>query len=158
MATLSLAALQALAAQESSDPILALVTVTHADLPGGPVRLAMTTTNITSNGDLFLSAMMDVVLMSTEADQVASASIQFDNVDQVILDTLDELGSPPTVKIEYVLASALNDVIASNENLRMTLTETNLNAFRARLDGPDFLNQLVPGVLMDRVNTPALFP
>ena len=166
MTDLSLAALQSMSAEETGEVWLALVSFKHADIPetifgpAGALHFVMNNESITvpSRGNLvFHPLWMDVRIMSSEPDRQAEAVIRVDAVDQILFGALESLQTPPTVDIEYVLASDVDTVVTSNLNLTLQSAKWTLGSLEATLIGLDYLNELVPGVMMSRRNTPNLF-
>ena len=154
--SLSLAALTSLAAQETGEVWLVFIDINHDDLPA-PLRFVLDHSSHTYDGSAYLPTWFDVQLMSSEPETMSTAKLNIDAVDQTVLDALVGLQTPPTVDIRVLLASDLTNVLVSQEGLVLRQIDTDNLTLSATLEGPDFFNETVPGVLMNRANTPGIF-
>lgn len=138
MRILSLNLRQALFAQESSEVPIFLLTITHAALVQ-PIRLTTDATErkstdplvyrTMSRGNEFLYAGIDITLPD-EVDKAPPASkLIVANVTRDLIPLARSISTPAQVKIEVVLASALNTV----EMVFPAMDMTNLSADAARL-------------------------
>lgn len=96
-------------ADNATDPMLLLLTIDHVDLPS-PIRLVRNKADIVSRGNTFTAFPFDFVAPGATDGGSRPARITIDNVNQVIVQTVRALTSPPTLLVEVVLASALNTV------------------------------------------------
>lgn len=105
MRTLSAPAVASQNAENTAEVWLVLVTIDHPAL-AQPIRVVGNNENITSGGNLFVAYDFNIVLPGEDPDNPAAAQLDIDNVDRVIVQTLREISSPPSVTIQVVLASS----------------------------------------------------
>ncbi len=153
---LSLAALTSALAESTPDPWIPLLRIKNAQ---GVVlfRFAVNTEPIVSLSQTYEPFFVDVQLGDEAGDKPPEPMILIDAVDQRVIAAIDGLEEAPLVDIEFVLGSAREVPVL--QMLDLKLGEANISgaAIAARLSGPDYLNQQVPGILMDPTNTPAIF-
>jgi hypothetical protein len=153
--TWTLAAYQAIAAQSTTTAFISLITIDHAEM-SSPLRLALNMENVTSNGNEYVATAMDVIPASSEPGEVPETQLRVDNANSEILDAIDGFNSPLDVTIAVVMSSDWDNEIMS-QSLRMTKFTTDLQTMTATLEGPDFANEPVPALTMNRRNCPSLF-
>lgn len=102
--TVSAAALAAMAAQETGEELLVLVTIEHDDL-ATPIRVCDQSPDVTSRTNLFQYFPIRVVLPWEREDQLPAPSLGIDAVDRQIITALRALDGGPTVTLELVLRS-----------------------------------------------------
>lgn len=119
--TLSSAMKVMASAQETAEVLLALVTISHPTIIGGPLRVVQDMQNLTSNGNVYTAFPFSVQLPDDQDDGVAQVKLSIDNVDRSIMVALRSLPptSPPTVQVDLVLASQPNTVEISFPNLTL---------------------------------------
>lgn len=91
-------------ADTSSDPILVLLTITHADL-GAPLRFVANTVDVVSRGNTFTAYGFGFAAPGDGESGATSARIVIDNIDRRIVDTIRALSTPPEILVEIVLGS-----------------------------------------------------
>ena len=157
---ISVAGLQAAQDQSSGVVWLGLVTVSHPEI-ATPLRFAIKNNeSVVSNGDTYLALFGDIILTSQQGDQVPEARIRLDAIgyNQVIVDALEGLNPPrPTLDLVYVLSSDLDTAIAENLGMELVSATITVEMLDARLSGPGFLNETVPGLSMNKQTCPGLF-
>lgn len=155
--TVSLAALQAIAAEHTGEGFLGLVTINFPDK--APIRLVFNPTAVPSRGNVFSPAPIDIKLASSIPGEPARASLIVAGMTQVnINELITSSGGDITVDIEYVLTSALDTV--QEQNLGMILREftiSNGDILKAELVGPAFFRQAFPGIPMNISTVPGIF-
>lgn len=124
--------------QVSDDPFLMLVTVSHASFD--TIYLVNNTVDQVSRGNTFRAFPMQIRLPSDDGETAREVAIEFDNVSLELIDELRTVTDPMDVKIEMVLASALDDVELSLEDLKMDSINYDSQKISARLYTDDFLN------------------
>lgn len=102
--TLSEAAIESTNAQETAEVWLTLVEIDHADLTA-PIRVVNNHEDITSNSNLFQGFPFNVEFPDEPMDGQPMARLSIDGVDRTIVETLRTISSPPTVKLQVILAS-----------------------------------------------------
>ena len=135
-----------------------LVTVQHADL-AQPLRLVSpSATSIVSNGNTFLPAAFDAEFGSVGSDEPVQANIRISSVDGTVLDALQGLDPSPTLDIEAVIETELDDVQAGVYGLVIdSLTQEGIESLTLALSS-EVLDQMpFPGILMTRDKLRALF-
>jgi len=96
---------QALAAQETGEVFLVLLTILHPDLTT-PFRFVNNNENIDSNGETFNRYPFEISLPEDSASRIPRAELTIDNVDRQIVQTIRSLSSAPTVQIDVIRAAA----------------------------------------------------
>lgn len=139
--------------QESDDPFLTLITLTHPSF-GQPVRYVNNTENIISRGDTFLAFPVKITLPVDDGESAREVSIEFDNVSLDLLDEIRQVTTPIDVKLEMVLASIPDDVQMSLEELKIGNVQYDSQKISARLFMDDFLSS----GLTSESYTPTVFP
>ena len=108
--------IQQIFAQNSTDPFLTLITLSHPNWPSD-LRFVNNTVNIISRSNTFLAFPFSIVLPKDDGESVKQIKIDFDNVS---LELIDEIRSASgnsliTINIEMILAS-LPDVVQMSYN------------------------------------------
>ena len=154
MNSLSTALLKQLFAQESEDPFLLLVTVSHPDFVGTYIRLVNNTEDIVSRGETFIAFPMRIKLSDDDGEREKEVSISFSNVSQELIMELRKITTPADVTIEMVLASDLNTVQIEYGELKMRNVQYNSQTIDAKLYMDSFLTVSIP----HEKYTPTIFP
>lgn len=141
MNTLSQDLLEEIFSQQSGDPFLTLVTLTHPDFPT-PIRFVNNSVSIVSNGNTFLPFTFYIGLPVDDGETQREFTLDFDNTS---LELIDEIRSVVgevqiDVKFEMVLASNPNVVEMSFEELKILNVTYNRTRISCRLGIEDFLN------------------
>lgn len=119
MRILSLNFREALFAQESGEVVIFLLTITHPSLDE-PIYLSTDPTErfsdvplmyrTQSRGIDFLYAGIDITLPDEKDRSPPASKLTIANISRDLIPLARSVNSPPSVKIEAVLASALDDV------------------------------------------------
>ena len=127
--------------QESDDPFLTLVTLSHSSF-ASPIRLVNNTETIVSRGNSFLPFPITVTLPVDDGESSRECSLVLDNVSLELIDEIRSVSSADRigVKLELVLASMPNDVQIALEELKIGNVSYNKSNITARLVMDDFLN------------------
>ena len=138
--SLSAQLLAQLFAQESSDPFLILVTLSHPDIT--TIRLVNNSEQIISRGNTFISFPMNIRLPSDDGETSKQVSIDFDNVSLELIEEIRTINSSEriTVKLEMILASLPNEVQMSLEELFIRSVQYNKFKLSATIGIDDFFN------------------
>lgn len=123
--------------QESNDPFLTLVTLTHPSF--STTRFVNNSENIISRGETFLSFPMSIKLPPEDGETLREVTIEFDNVSLELITKLRSVSSPIDVKLELVLASMPDIVQMSFEELKINSASYNATKVSARLIMDSFL-------------------
>ncbi len=124
--------------QVSSDPFVMLVTLTHTSFT--TLRLVNNTENVVSRGNTYNAFPMTITPPVDDGESLREVSITFDNVSLESVDELRTVTTPIDVVIEMVLASSLDTVQHSLEELKIRNITYNKSTISARLYMDDFLS------------------
>ncbi len=145
-----------LMAQESSDPYLILITLTHPSF-AEPIRLVNNSEDIISRGDTFLAFPVSIRLPADDGESQRQVAIEFDNVSRFLTDSIRSVVTPIDVKLEMILASIPDTVQMSLEELKVQNLTYNSNRISARLILDNFLNVELTSERYTPNNFPGLF-
>lgn len=152
MRTLTNSLLGELYAQNSTDPLLMLVTLSHSSF--SDIYLANNTEDITSNGNVHLAFPMEIILPADDGVATRKAQIQFDNVSLELIDEIRTVTDPIQVNIKIVLASNPDNIEIEYDEFKIQNVSYDARTIRADLYLDDFLNTEVSS---ERY-TPTLYP
>jgi hypothetical protein len=138
--------------QESDDPFLMFVTISHATFP--TLYLVNNTVDQTSRGQLYQAFPMQIKLPNDDGETVREVSIEFDNVSLELIQELRSVIDPMDVKIEMILASTPDEVQLSLEELKMKSVIYDKQKVSAKLYMDSFLNV----ELTSEKYTPTIYP
>jgi hypothetical protein len=143
-------------AQESGDPFLTLVTISHPDDPQ-VFRFVTNSENIISRGEEYISFPMRITMPKDDGETVRSAQLELDNVSLLLMPILRTMTTPFDCKIEMVLASDLDNVEIEITDLKLRGISYDSRVIRATLSLDDFLSTEMTSEKYDPVNYPGLF-
>lgn len=136
-------------AQETSEAVVVLLTITHPDLPS-PIYCARYSMDFTSRGNVYKAFPFEPTLPLDTADELPQATIVIENVDRVIVSTVRTLVGKPAITLEVVVASdpdnpqvVLNLLL--NEAKYDALTVTCTMAWESFLGEPYPAHSINPG-------------
>lgn len=138
-------------AQESEDPFLTLVTLSHQTFVA---RLVNNTTDIVSQGNTFTAFPMRIRLPVDDGESARDFSIEFDNVSLELIQNLRSVTDDIAVSIQLILASMPNIVQMEFSDLVIRSVTYNAQRISARIVLDNFLAVQMTG---ERY-TPTLFP
>jgi hypothetical protein len=144
--------LKQLYAQESEDPLILLLTLTHPTF--SPIYLANNTEDIVSNGTSFAAFPMKIRLSADDGETQKEVSIDFDNVGLDLIDEIRTVVTPISVKIDMILASDPDSIQMTIDDLKMRSVTYNSTRISAKLYYDSFLNV----ELTSEKYTPSTFP
>ncbi|MDA9511161.1 hypothetical protein XI09_42225 [Bradyrhizobium sp. CCBAU 11386] len=163
MRVLSLNFRQALFSQESGEVPIFLLTITHAELED-PIYLTTDPTSrlsedpliyaTTSRGVEFLYAGVDVTLPDEQDKAPPASKLTIANVTRELIPLARSVSTPPSVKIEAVLASAPDDV----EMIWPAMDMSNLTYDASFLQFDLTMDSLVTEPYPSGTFSPAYFP
>lgn len=145
-------------AQESNDPFLTLVTLSHPSF-ASDILLVNNTADVVSRTNTYSAFPLKITLPVDDGEKTREASIEFDNVSLELIDELRSVTNTPriNVKLELVLASLPNDVQMSLEELKIGSISYNKKVISAKLVMDDFLNTELTSEKYGPSNFPGLF-
>jgi hypothetical protein len=141
--------------QVSDDPFIMLVTLTHDDF--STIRLANNTVNVVSRGNTYTAFPMQITLPADTGDVDREVRIEFDNVSLSLIDEMRSISTPMEVKIEMLLASDLETVQLSIEDLKLRSITYDKQRISARLYMDSFLQVEMTSEIYGPNNFPGLF-
>jgi hypothetical protein len=137
----------AIAAPETGEVALPLLTITHATL-AQPIRVVSNTVDITSRGDLYIAWPFDVVWPDDREDQLPRVRLRIDNVDSSIGNALRSIrGRGPNVRLEVVLASSPDTIEAGPIDVVLKERDIDAGSVSGTLGAEDLLNEPFPADL-----------
>lgn len=143
-------------AQESSDPFLTLVTLTHESFDA-PIRLVNNNEDIVSRGETFMAFPVKVRLPVDDGETAREFTLEFDNVALDLIDNIRSVTSQIGVKLELIFASIPDDVQISQEDLKIQSINYNSRVISARVILDNFLNIEVTSERYGPANFPGIF-
>ncbi len=142
--------------QESNDPFLMLVTLTHSTLPT-PIRFVNNTVDIVSRGHTFISFPMTINLPVDDGETAKEFAMTFDNVSREIIDELRTITTPMSVEIEMILASNHNYVQIVFDELLLKSITYNKQSITAKIMVDTFLTVSMTSEKYTPQNFPGIF-
>lgn len=163
MRVLSLNFREALFAEASGEVVVFLLTITHPEL-ADPIRLTTDPTErksdtplvyrTMSRGEEYLYVGVDITLPDEQDKAPPASKLTIANVTRELIPLARSVSTPPAVKIEAVLASALDDV----EMVWPAMDMTNLTYDAASLQFDLTMDALVTEPYPSGTFSPAAFP
>lgn len=145
---------QQLFSQESDDPFLALVTLTHTTFTA---RLVNNSTDISSNGFLFQAFPMKIRLPMDDGETARDFSIEFDNVAMELITNLRSVTGDIGVKIQLILASMPDVIQMEYTDLAIRSVTYNSQRISARVVLDSFLAVEMTSERYTPTNFPGMF-
>lgn len=145
---------QQLFAQESEDPFLTLITLTH---PTFTARLVNNTVDIVSNGFTFVAYPMKIKLPADDGESARDFSIEFDNVSLELITNMRSVTTAIGVKIEMILASMPDVIQMSYEDLQIRSIAYDAKKIQAKIVLDNFLTVAMTSERYNPSNFPGLF-
>lgn len=143
-------------AQQTGEVLVALVTITHSTIVGGPLRFVQDLQDLTSNGNVYTAFPFQIRLPVDSDEGVIKVLLTIDNIDRSIAQAIRTMppSSPPEVQVDLVIASQPDTVELSLPG--MTLRNITGDAFR--IEGELFMDEddLLP--YPEGLFTPQSFP
>lgn len=150
--TLTASLLSELYSQESGDPFLMLLTLSHPSFT--TLRLVNNTVDITSNGNFFMAFPIKINLPVDDGQTQREVTLELDNVSLEFLDELRLVTTAIGVKIEMVLASNPDIVQISLEDLKIRGIQYDKQKITAKLYMDDFMSTSVTS----EIYGPSIYP
>ena len=143
-------------AQESDDPFVALVTLSHPSF-SDDIRLVNNTVLVQSRGQIFKPFPMRIRFPVDDGETAREFSIDFDNVSLELIAGIRTVTDPIGVKIELVLASRPDVVEIVQDELKIATITYNKNLISAKIILDNFLNTEMTSERYSPTNYPGLF-
>lgn len=138
--------------QESNDPFLTLVTLSHSSF--ADIRLVNNVDDVVSNGLTYTAFPFKLNLPKDDGESNREMTIEFSNTGLDLITSIRSVTDPINVKIEMVLASLPNSVqLAFNE-----LKTSNISYDRNRVQAKLYMDSFLNSELTSEKYTPTLYP
>lgn len=141
-------------AQESGDPFLTLVTLSHVNFIA---RLVNNNIDIVSNGFTFTAFPMKIRLPMDDGESARDFAIEFDNASLDLITNLRSVTGEIGVKIEMILASIPDVIQISHDDLLVKTVIYDANKITAQIAMDNFLSVEMTGERYSPTNFPGLF-
>lgn len=142
--------------QDSDDPFLALITLSHSSFVSD-IRLVNNQENVTSRGLVYTAFPVNIKLPADDGETSRSVSLDFDNVGLSLIGPIRTVTSPISVKIEYILASLPNAVQIEVGELKIQTISYNKSRISATLVVDNFLTAALTSEKYTPTNFPGIF-
>lgn len=142
-------------AQESKDPFLCLVTLSHPSF--STIYLVNNSENITSNGTLFNAFPFSLRLPVDDGESVKSFAIEFDNVSLELITAIRTVTDAIGVNIKMILASMPDQIQLEFDELKIQNVTYDKQRISATIVMDNFLNTLMTSERYTPINFPGLF-
>lgn len=141
-------------AQESGDPFLTLVTLTHVDFT---IYLVNNSKDITSRGNVYTALPMKIRLPMDDGETARDFQVDFDNASRILITNLRSVTGNIGVKFEMILASMPNVVQMSYEDLVLSSITYTGTKVSAKIVFDSFLGVEMTSERYQPTNYPGLF-
>lgn len=141
--------------QESNDPFLILLTLSHSSFPD--IFIVNNSENIISNGDTFIGFPFKITLPVDDGESSRSVTVEFDNVGLDLINEIRSVTDLIDVKLQMILASDPDNIEIELSELKLKDVSYNVNTIKATLFVDDFLNTGMTSERYAPTNFPGLF-
>ncbi len=142
--------------QNSNDPFLTLVTLSH-DSFAGEICLVNNTKNIVSRGRTFRAFPMSIRLPMDDGETARNFVIDFDNASLELIEEIRSVTTKIGVKLEMILASMPDAVQMSQEDLEISTLSYTATKISANIVLDGFLNSELTSEQYGPSNFPGIF-
>ena len=154
--TLSPELLAQIFAQQSEDPFLTLVTLSHPSF-AQDIRLVNNSTDIVSRGNTYQAFPILIRLPVDDGETARNFTMDFDNASLELIEEIRSVTTQIKVKLEMILAS-LPDAVQMEQPERSIITLTyNARSIRANVVLDNFLSVEVTSEKYGPGNFPGIF-
>ncbi len=140
--------------QESDDPFLTLLTMTHETFSA---YLVNNTVDVVSNGNTFLAFPMKITLPADDGESTRDFAIDLDNVSLELIESFRSVTTAIDVKIELILASMPDTIQMSYEDLLIRSISYDSKKISAKIVLDNFLSVAMTSERYGPTNFPGLF-
>lgn len=148
--------LNALAAQETSEAILALLTISHANLSPS-IRVTADAVQTVSNGETFYQYPFQITLPDDPENGVSSGKLTIDNVSRDIVSAIRSISTSPLSTIQLVLGSDPDTVYVEFSDFKLSNINYDALTVTADLVLDHFIHEPYPGTRFLPSNFPGMF-
>jgi hypothetical protein len=142
-------------AQESSDPFLMLLTIEHSSF--STIRLVANGEDVVSRSQTYTAFPFNLTLPVDDGETQQQVSLSLDNVGLDLIEDFRSITTPPTCKLEMVLASNPDVVEVEIPQMKMLNINYDAKKIRSVLALDDILNTQIPGEKYEPTNFRGLF-
>lgn len=155
MNSLSSGLLAQLYCQNSNDPFLTLIELSHDTFPE-PYRFVNNSVPIVSRGNTFQPFPVKITLPADDGESIREVALELDNISLELIAAFRSLTGKQQVgvKLEMILASMPDDVQMSLEELKIKTIQYNRTSIVCKLGLDDFLGT----ALTSESYTPSIYP
>jgi len=154
--TLSPELLAQIFAQNSNDPFLTLVTLSHETF-AEDIRLVNNSKDVTSRGNVFSAFPMKIRLPVDDGETARDFSIEFDNASLELIEEIRSVTNKINVKLEMILASIPDDVQMAFDDLVIAGVTYSAQRITAKIMLDSFLNVEMTSEKYTPSNFPGVF-
>lgn len=154
--SLSNTLLNQLFAQESNDPFLCLLTLSHADF-ASDIFLVNNSVDVISRGETYSAFPMRVILPADDGERAPQVTLELDNVSLELIDELRNITDPIGATLELILASDPDTVEISYEELKLKSITYDSKKIQAVLYIDDIFYTEIPHETYSPSNFPGVF-
>lgn len=149
-------ALQAMLARETDQVFLICMRIMHSSF--ATIRIVNNTENVVRTDGTYIPFPFSLVLPNDTEDQVPQVTVQFDNIDGMIVDAIRTVPGRPAVSFDVVLASSPNVIEAGPFNFSLVNAQYDAKVVTCTLGfEEDILNQAIPKGTYNPANSPGLY-
>jgi hypothetical protein len=153
---LSLAARQAVTAQETAELFLILLTIDTG--PNElPTRLVNDTADLISRGETYLAFPFDIELPADDSETLRRVRLRIDNIHRALVRILRGISAPPRVALEVVRHAEPDIVEAGPFALQFVSVQYDARVIEVELGAEDILNARFPAGDYSPADYPGLF-
>lgn len=152
----SLSAIQASLAQQTSEVYLILLQIDHVSL-GTPLRFVNNNENITSNSNEYTAFPFEAVMPDDQDSKEPTAEIRIDNVSRQLIDEIRSIQTPPTITLSVILASSPDTVEWGPLEFLTRGVFYDAGRIVIRLSYSVFAREPFPYIAFDQSNFPGMF-
>lgn len=145
---------QQLFAQESTDPLLTLLTIYF---PSETIRLVRNNEDIVSRGNTFSAIWFDINLPNDNGESHQQVTLTIDNVGLELIEHIRTITEPVGILLESVLASARDTVQLTIVDLKLSQITYNAFTISSILIYDDILSTGIPNETYGPLDYPGLF-
>ena len=170
MRTFTPAFTKAIQDEETGDPILAAIVVSHPDmgsipdLGAPPLRLVRNYEQVISLGNVYHPYAFEIVLPDQRGDRPPVARLRFDNVDRMMIAMLRSLTTAPKIVMQILSPTNLiasppvfDNVEVSTPDLFWYAVNYDTFTVEGTLEGPTAFRRQYPRAVMSPAVCPGLF-
>ena len=156
---------QAIFSSETSEVFVILLTITHADLQGGAIRVCSNSVDVVHGNDTYLAYPFELQLPPQSDDRPPVASLRIDNVHRLIVENIRSINSAPTVQMEIVRVEDDNGttkvsqdgIEASFDDFRLRNVSYDALTVEGELSLEHFIEEPYPSRVFSPTDFPGMF-